>query len=108
MGVCDTDTFTTRPQPCAIIRGYAATTYRSLVIQESSTGSLLLEDSEVFAQVPSYTIDGVRGSNLTVRGVAIHDVVDGVRITGNNVRIEASWIHDNLHYTSIPAPISPK
>ncbi len=86
----------------SIVRGYAATASRSLVIQDSASGSLLLENSELFAAAPSYWIDGVRGYNITVRRTNIHDVVDTARITGDNVRIESSWLHDNLHYDVAP------
>ncbi|MBO9553258.1 right-handed parallel beta-helix repeat-containing protein [Cellulomonas sp.] len=86
----------------SIVRGYAATSSRSLVIQDAASGSLLLENSELFAAAPSYWIDGVRGFNITVKRSNIHDVVDTARITGDNVRIESSWLHDNLHYDVAP------
>jgi len=86
----------------SVIRGYAVTQGRSLVIQDSESGSLTLENSEVFASAPSFYIDGVRGFNITVKKSNIHDVVDTARITGDNVRIESSWLHDNLHYDVAP------
>jgi len=86
----------------SIVRGYAASSSRSLVIQDSASGSLTIESSELFAAAPSYWIDGVRGFNITVKKSNIHDVVDTVRVTGDNVRIESSWLHDNLHYDVAP------
>jgi hypothetical protein len=86
----------------SVIRGYAVSQGRSLVVQDSASGSLTIESSEVFAAAPSYWIDGIRGFNLTVRKVNVHDVIDSVRITGDNVRVESSWLHDNLHYDTAP------
>ncbi|ASR56526.1 hypothetical protein CBP52_17095 [Cellulomonas sp. PSBB021] len=85
----------------SIIRGYKVSTGRSLV-QNTNGAPLLIQDSELFAASPSYWIDGVRGANITMRRVDVHDVIDSVRITGDDVRVEASWLHDNLHYASAP------
>ncbi len=85
----------------SIVRGYGVTSSKGL-IRNSGAGHLLVEDTEVFAGTPSYWIDGVRGYNMTLRRVDIHNVTDSVRVLGDNVRIEASWLHDNLHYTSVP------
>ncbi|MGY4643604.1 right-handed parallel beta-helix repeat-containing protein [Cellulomonas sp. URHB0016] len=86
----------------SVVRGYAVSQGRSLVVQDAASGSLTIENSEVFAAAPSYWIDGVRGFNITVRNTDIHDVVDTVRVIGDNFRIESSWLHDNLHYDVAP------
>lgn len=69
--------------------------------------SALVEDSTFQPSTPSNTIDGVRGSNVTLRRVEITGTVDGMHIHGTtsrtdpyagNVTIEDSWIHDLPHY----------
>ncbi|GCD20431.1 right-handed parallel beta-helix repeat-containing protein [Cellulomonas algicola] len=86
----------------SIIRGYATTIQRALVTNNTSGASVLIQDSELYAQAPSAHIDGVRGSNITVRRSNIHDVIDVFHLTGGNVTIESSWLHDNLHYEKDP------
>lgn len=69
--------------------------------------SAVVEDSSFIPSIPRSTVDGVRGSNITLRRVEITDTVDGVHIYGTtsrndpyagNVTIESSWIHDLPHY----------
>ncbi len=75
--------------------------------QASGQPSALVEDSTLIPRVPSSTIDGVRGSNFTLRRVEITSTVDGVHIHGTtnrtdpnagHVTIADSWIHDLIHY----------
>lgn len=69
--------------------------------------SAVVEDSTLIPAYPNNTIDGVRGSNFTLRRVEIANTVDGVNVGGTatygdpttgNVLIENSWIHDLIHY----------
>ncbi len=77
--------------------------------ERSSQGqpSAVVEDSTLIPAAPNNNIDGVRGSNFTLRRVEISKTVDGVHIHGTtarddaaagNVAIEQSWIHDLPHY----------
>ncbi|WP_146904562.1 PKD domain-containing protein [Cellulomonas aerilata] len=85
----------------SIVRGgAAATSGASLITVDGDTYSLTLQDSEVFAANPSPYINGIVGRNFTVVRSDIHHVIDQVHIIGNNVRVEASWLHDNLHYAA--------
>jgi len=86
----------------SVIRGYATNEQRSLVSSTVQGASVVVEDSELYAQSPSAHIDGVRGQNITVRRSNIHHVIDSFHLTGGNVTIEASWLHDNLHYENDP------
>ncbi|GAA4626130.1 right-handed parallel beta-helix repeat-containing protein [Cellulomonas oligotrophica] len=85
----------------SIVRGTATTIQRSLV-STSAGASVTVEDSELYAQSPSAHIDGFRGQDITVRRSNIHHVIDHFHLTGGNVTVESSWLHDNLHYTNDP------
>ena len=84
------------------IRGTATTIQRALVTSNSAGASVTIQDSELYASSPSPYIDGVRGFNITVQRSNIHHVIDTFHLTGGNVRIESSWLHDNVHYASDP------
>ncbi len=69
--------------------------------------SALVVDSTFIPRAPNNHIDGVRGSNFTLRRVEISRTVDGVHVHGTpvrldphagNVTIAGSWIHDLIHY----------
>lgn len=69
--------------------------------------SVLVEDTTFRPAVPSRHLDGVRGSNFTLRRVEISGTVDGVHIHGTarwddpmagNVAVVDSWIHDLTHF----------
>lgn len=87
----------------SIIRGKATSVQRALLSSTSDAASVTIQDSELFAQSPSGWIDGIRGWNFTATRVNIHDVIDAAHIYGNNVTIQGSWLHDNLHYEVDPA-----
>ncbi len=85
----------------SIIRGPATplTSPMSLVQSDAGPGTnLLIEDSEIFAQAPSRFVDGIVGMGFTLRRVDIHTVVDQVKIIGDNVTVDSSYLHDNLYY----------
>lgn len=76
--------------------------------------SVLVEDSTFQPSTPSRNLDGVRGSNFTLRRVEISGTVDGVHIHGSsrwddpmagNVAVVDSWIHDLKHF---PVPGQPE
>ena len=65
-------------------------------------GSVTVEDSELYAKDPSPYVRGVIGANFTLTRVNIHDVTDQLMITGDNVRVQNSWLHANLYYAQDP------
>jgi hypothetical protein len=85
----------------SIIRGPATplTSPMSLVQSDAGAGTnLLIQDSEIFAQAPSRFVDGIVGMGFTLRRVDIHTVVDQVKVIGDNVLVDASYLHGNLYY----------
>jgi hypothetical protein len=84
----------------SLIQGRAVSGNTGL-IQAASTG-LVVEDTELSPAHPSPYINGVVGNSFTLRRVDIHHVIDQVHLTGGDVRVEASWFHDNLHYDRDP------
>jgi hypothetical protein len=85
-----------------IIRGKATTRTAPLLTSATAGASVTIQDSELFAAVPSGWIDGIRGYNITAKRVNIHDVIDAMHIYGDNVSLEASYLHDNVHFQSDP------
>ncbi len=94
-------------------RGDDRTTYsRGLLLVHSDNvkngpASVVVEDSTLIPRAQSNLLDGVRGSNITLRRVEIAGTVDGVGVYGTgsssdphagNVTIKDSWIHDLRHY----------
>jgi hypothetical protein len=85
----------------SVVRGRPVTSDAALV--SNSSPGLVIQDSELYDAYPSPYIKGFVGSNVTIRRTDIHDVTDQVHLTGGNVRVEASWLHDNLHYEVDPS-----
>ncbi|WP_329677218.1 hypothetical protein [Cellulomonas sp.] len=65
----------------------------SIPVRVNGSG-LVMEDSEIDGQGGGNP--AVAYSNYTLRRVNIHDVAEGPRISGGNVTIEASYIHNVL------------
>ena len=87
----------------SIIRGRALTSDNSLISNNHGAYRFTVEDSELTAAGnPTPYISGIIGANFTVRRTNIHHVIDQVHITGDNVTVESSWLHDNLHFTNDP------
>ncbi|GCE76110.1 right-handed parallel beta-helix repeat-containing protein [Cellulomonas biazotea] len=87
----------------SIIRGRATDKQTALVSNTLTTASVTVVDSELYNSAPGPWVDGVRGFNFTLKRVNLHDVIDMAHIYGDNVTIEASYLHDNLHYEVDPA-----
>ncbi|HEY3549391.1 MAG TPA: hypothetical protein VGK17_25250, partial [Propionicimonas sp.] len=85
-----------------IVRGRDGLTTSMSLVQNTSAG-LQIVDSELVAAYPSYYIDGFVGSNVTFTRVNIHGVVDTIKLTGDNVLIQDSWLHDNSYYAMTPS-----
>lgn len=88
----------------SIVRGGKATWNRGLITNTTSGATgLVIEDCDLIPATPTLWLDGVKGGNFTVRRVNIDGgVVDGVKVHGNNVVVEDSWIHDLTHYSQDP------
>ena len=86
----------------SVIRGRAVTSDNALIFNSHGAYRFTVEDSELYAANPSPYISGIIGANFTVRRTNIHHVIDQIHITGDNVTVESSWLHDNLHFTKDP------
>jgi hypothetical protein len=56
----------------------------------------------MYAKYANAHIRGVIGQNFTLRRANVHTVIDQMVITGDNVTVEDSWLHGNLHYDQDP------
>ena len=87
----------------SVIRGRPGlNSYMSLVQAGDGASRLTIEDSELVATVPSPYVDGIVGKGFTLRRVNVHGVVDSVKITGDDVLVENSWLHGNLYFLNDP------
>lgn len=96
----------------SLFRGIASSNERALLYvrpdtQPAGQPSVVVEDSTFSPRAPSNLVNGVQGSNFTLRRVEITRTVDGVHVHGTTTRtdpnaghvtIDASWIHDLIHY----------
>src|SRR5450432_181235 len=83
-----------------IVRGGVATHNGDGIQIASGTGTLI-EDSEVALAHPSAYLDGIGGSDFTVRRCNIHGGVDGMKV-GSNSSVECNYIHDMSSFDSDP------
>ncbi len=101
------------------VRGFVRVTAKDVVIKRSvisgrpissSLGLVMvmpgagvtIQDSELYAKERSPHVRAVIGSNFTLTRVDMHDVVDQIMITGDDVVVQDSWLHDNVYYESDP------
>lgn len=96
----------------SLFRGGVTTAQRPLLrIRNENFGlgvpSVVVEDSTFIPRNLTNLVNGVQGSQFTLRRVEISKTVDGVHIHGTssrsdanagNVTIADSWIHDLIHY----------
>lgn len=89
----------------SVIRGgYGSSHNVALVADYWNHSNLVIEDSTLSAQYPSYWIDGIEGSSYTLNRVDINNVVDSAKvINSGHATITASWLHGNKHF--IPDPL---
>jgi hypothetical protein len=85
----------------SLITGRPTNTDLALVMVQDG-GSVTVQDTEMYAKHPNAHIRGVIGKNFTLRRANVHTVIDQMVITGDNVTVEDSWLHGNLHYASDP------
>lgn len=86
----------------SVIRGRALTGIAPLINNLGGQSGLKIVDTELFPSTASPYAMGIYGYNFTATRVNIHGVIDSIHLTGGNVVIEKSWLHDNLHYSSDP------
>ena len=87
----------------SIVRGRDITSDSALIYAgATSVKNLLVQNVELAPLKSSPDINGINGSNFTLRNVNIHGVLDSVHIFGDNVTVESSWLHNNLHYVNDP------
>jgi hypothetical protein len=86
----------------SVIRGRYTSYANALINNLSGHQNLVVTDVELAASTPSPNWSGIYGYNLTATRLNIHDVVDGIHLTGGNTVIQKSWIHDNTHYDQDP------
>lgn len=88
----------------SIVRGGTATTNTGLVTNyDTSATGFLLEDSELVPAHPSVWIDGIKGAHFTLRRVDVHGTTDAVKVQGDDVTVEQSWLHDTVHRSVDPS-----
>jgi hypothetical protein len=79
-----------------------STSGRPLVSNYPYGHSFTITDSELWSKTASPYANGILGSNFTAVRVNVHDVIDTVHITGGNVTVRDSYLHDTLHYKNDP------
>ena len=73
----------------------------SFLVIVNDGASAIIQDSELHPVIVSKYINGIGGKNYTLERVNIHGVVDQASISGDNVLIRDSWLHDNLWYAVV-------
>ncbi len=86
----------------SIIRGRELNGIGALINNLGGFSNLVIVDTELSPSIASPDAMGIYGYNFTATRLNINDVIDGIHVTGSNVVIRNSWIHDNLHYRNDP------
>lgn len=86
----------------SVIRGKKLTGVAPLINNLGGHAGLKISDTELFPSTASPYAMGIYGYNFTATRVNIHGVIDSIHLTGGNVSIDRSWLHDNLHYAKDP------
>jgi len=88
----------------SIIRGSAAgwTGPSALIVATGGYPNAVITDTELVPTVKSGYANGILGSNFTATRLEIHDIIDGIHIVGDNVTLQSSWLHDNVHLENDP------
>lgn len=86
-----------------VVRGLNNKDYNMHLVQNTYGGkNLKIIDSTIASMYPSPYVNGIVGMDFTLKRVDMYNVVDQVSIIGDNVTIEDSWLHGNLHYVNDP------
>ncbi len=87
----------------SLIRGGPASSKnKALIASWWGNTNLVVQDSTLRADFPSYWMDGLTGSNFTATRLDISRVVDTVKVAAGNATITNSWLHDNAHFSPDP------
>ncbi|MCW4384739.1 right-handed parallel beta-helix repeat-containing protein [Salinibacterium sp. SYSU T00001] len=87
----------------SIIRGRATDSHAIMIYAGLGTSAgLRVLDSELAPTYKTPLTNGVYGYGFTLTRVDIHDVIDAVHIFGDNVTVENSRLHGNLHFENDP------
>lgn len=85
------------------IVGRATSVSAAFVTNYRSKAPFTIRNSEIVPRSASpFAMAGIMGSNFKAERLNVHGLIDGIRITGDNTTVSASWLHDNLHYDSDP------
>ncbi len=90
----------------SIVRGAASGINSSVALIQNTAGypGLTIVDTEIAPTVVSTSGAqyGILGYNFTATRVHLHDLVDMVHITGDNVTVQNSVLRDNSHWENDP------
>ncbi len=87
----------------SVVRGGAATGNIGLITADDpAVRNLRIEDTDLVAAVPSVWIDGIKGANFTASRVDIRGTVDAIKVYGDHVRVEASYLHNTARFADDP------
>ncbi|TFB74808.1 hypothetical protein E3O06_06825 [Cryobacterium glaciale] len=86
----------------SIIRGRSMNGPGALINNLGGFSNLVVTDTELSPSAASPDANGIYGYNFTATRVNINNAIDGIHVTGSNVVIQDSWIHDNMHYLKDP------
>ncbi|SDM94124.1 hypothetical protein SAMN05216368_10320 [Cryobacterium flavum] len=86
----------------SIIRGRTMNGPGALINNLGGFRNLVVTDTELSPSTASPDANGIYGYNFTATRLNINNVIDGIHITGSNVSLQDSWIHDHMHYRNDP------
>ena len=86
----------------SIIRGRTMNGPGALINNLGGHRNLVVIDTELSPSTASPDANGIYGYNFTATRLDINNVIDGIHITGSNVSLQDSWIHDHMHYRNDP------
>jgi hypothetical protein len=87
----------------SLIRGGDRTGNRGLVtVDHANAKRFVIEDSTIRPDKASVWYDGIKGSNFTARRVNIWGTVDNIKVHGDDVLVEDSYLHDSAYFASDP------
>lgn len=86
----------------SIVRGKPLSGPTGMISNTRGHTGLKIVDTEIAPTLRTPHAMGILGGNFTATRVDIHNVIDGLHINDNNVTLEYSWLHDNVHYTDDP------
>lgn len=87
----------------SLVRGGRQTGNRGLVtVDDSRARGFTIEDSTLRPDHPSVWYDGIKGSGFTARRVDVSGTVDNIKVYGDDVLVEGSWLHDSSWFASDP------